>query len=199
MPRQRMIKADFFDSGSLAQVSILARYLFIGMWVFADDKGNLKYQTLKLRKQVFPYDEMDEETFVDALVSLEDVGCIYGYEIDGERYIAIPNFLTYQTINRPSSSTIPEPETVTNKHLIRLWKTVENYNTHGVFSEYSVSTHHERKKEGRKEETNLIVSSSFQVDSFPHGAAAGGGNPTATPDESCGCPEHLNPYKAVGA
>lgn len=173
MPRQRMIKAEFFDSGSLALVPVFARYLFIGLWVFADDNGNLKYQTLKLRKQVFPYDDMTEQAFIDALVRLEDIGCIYGYEVDGERYITIPNFLTYQNINRPSSTTIPEPGKVTDKHQIRAWNTSvgqlteDSVNTHchAHDSEDSVSTHPERKKEGKKEVTltNLRVTSSSRL------------------------------------
>lgn len=204
-----MIKADFFDSGSLAEVTIYARYLFIGMWVMADDKGNLKYQTLKLRKQIFPYDDVSEAVFNEWLMSLEDVGCICGYEVDGERYITIPNFLTYQNINRPSNTTIPEPKKLTDKHQIRVWITSAkpltddslNSVCHTHDSEHSLSTHPERKKEGMKEESFYLKdSSSLQVDSKT--ADSGGGvedHPPLPPEEYCGCPDSINPYKKTAS
>ena len=121
MPRQRMIKPEFFMSDSLAEVHPMARYLFIGLWVLADDSGNLKYSPRKIRLQVFPFDDVSDTEIARQLAALEGVGCIYGYEVDGERYITIPNFGTYQTINRPSKSTIPAPQNATNNRLIFSW------------------------------------------------------------------------------
>ena len=149
-----MIKPDFFDSDSLAAVHPMTRFLFIGLWVIADDAGNLKYNPRKIRLQVFPYDEIPDREIELQLSQLEKIGCIYGYEADGERLITIPNFLTYQTINRPSKSTIPAPKKAKNEGLITKWisggKQGQNMNTHGVFSEYSVSTHSNKvSKEGR--------------------------------------------------
>ena len=49
MPRQRMVKPDFFDSGSLAECSRSARLAFIGLWVMGDDNGNVKFSVRKLK------------------------------------------------------------------------------------------------------------------------------------------------------
>lgn len=161
MPRQRMIKPEFFDSESLSQCSIAARLAFIGLWVTSDDAGNQKAQLHRLRHQIFPYDDLTEIGFLSLLCELESVGCVKGYEIDGERYITVPNFAIYQTVNRPSKSSIPEPPkevekskrtTAINEWMSALRELTEHSVTHTQLSESSVSTHaKERKKEGRKE------------------------------------------------
>lgn len=153
MARQRMVKPEFFDSASLASCSIAARLAFIGLWVEADDYGRFKAQPLRLKTCIFPYDRMGVAKFVSLLGELEAVGCIKGYEIDGEKYAYIPNFNIYQTVNRPSKSSIPEPP-----------KSVEKVGKTTLFSECSMSTHaKERKKEGSvcvsKRNTNTNVES----------------------------------------
>ena len=82
MPRQRMVKPDFFDSGSLAECSRSARLAFIGLWVMGDDNGNVKFSVRKLKKQIFPFDDMPDADFVSLLAELERVGCIKAYEVD---------------------------------------------------------------------------------------------------------------------
>lgn len=109
MPRQRMVKPDFFESGSLAQCTIEARLVFIGLWVMADDKGHMKFEEKKLMKQLFPYDDLDPRRLMVWLAELEDVGCIKTYETHGDLCICVPNFRVYQTVKNPSKSTVPEP------------------------------------------------------------------------------------------
>ncbi len=109
MARQRMVKPDFFDSESLAMCSFAARIAFIGLWCFSDDRGNAKASVRKLRKQIFPNEDMRDAEFEGLLSELEEVGCIKEYEVDGERYITVPNFLTYQTVKNPSKTNIPAP------------------------------------------------------------------------------------------
>ena len=89
MPRQRMVKPDFFDSGSLAECSRSARLAFIGLWVMGDDNGNVKFSVRKLKKQIFPFDDMPDADFVSLLAELERVGCIKAYEVDGEEYVTV--------------------------------------------------------------------------------------------------------------
>ena len=160
MPRQRMVKPDFFDSESLGMCSIAARLAFIGLWVTSDDYGNQKAQAGKLKLRIFPYDPMTEESFTALLCELEEVGCIKGYEIDGSRYINIPNFQIYQTVRKPSKTSIPEPPKATEKAkrttVIHQWYTsdapVASYegSTAPLQHQYDTSDP-ERKKEGKKE------------------------------------------------
>lgn len=109
MPRQRMVKPEFFDSDSLAECSHSARLAFIGLWVMGDDKGNVKLSIKKLRRQIFPLDDMSDAEFEGLLAELERVGCIKAYSVDGEEYVTTVNFLVYQTVKNPSKTNIPEP------------------------------------------------------------------------------------------
>lgn len=109
MARQRMVKPDFFDSESLAMCSFAARIAFIGLWCFSDDKGHTKAAIRKLRKQIFPNEDMADAEFEGLLSELEEVGCIKAYEVEGDHFISVPNFLTYQTVKNPSKTNIPEP------------------------------------------------------------------------------------------
>lgn len=104
-----MVKPDFFDSGSLAECSHSARLAFIGLWVMADDKGHAKLSIRKLKKQIFPFDDLSDSGFVDLLGELEKVGCIKAYEVDGEEFVDVVNFSVYQTVKNPSKTTIPDP------------------------------------------------------------------------------------------
>lgn len=176
MARQRMVKPEFFMSESLGSVSVAARLAFIGLLVNADDYGNLKAQASRLRTSIFPYDDMDDAGFKALLAELEAVGCIKGYEDGGSLYITAPNFSIYQTVNRPSKSTVPEPPEYVRSgaptELLREW-------SQGRLSERSVSTH---AKEVKKEDTPVASFAPVTAD----GAALAGATPPACPE--CGKP-----------
>ena len=181
MPRQRMVKPEFFDSESLANCPIEARLAFIGLWVMADDHGNCILSVRKLKRQIFPFDEMDDDEFAEYLVDLEDNACIKGYEVDGERFINIPNFGVYQTVNRPSKSTIPEPpEKVAQAKrttTLKAWLSDAGAITEcSVSSEDSVSTHaKEVSNEGRE-----VVVLQQQLPQEASGAAEAEAPPSAS-------------------
>jgi len=78
----------------------------------ADDEGRLKISWQMLRSRIFPLDE----TYTPAQVQkdiehMNDIDLVYLYYF-GEHllYLQHPNWLTYQTINRPQESTLPGPE-----------------------------------------------------------------------------------------
>lgn len=157
MPRQRMVKPEFFDSESLGLCSVGARLLFVGLWVMGDDYGNQKAQLTKLQLRIFPYDEMEPDHFVDLLCELEAVGCIKGYEVAGERYINVPNFGSYQTVRKPSKTNVPEPPEGVKKALVtsvmHKWRTSaapvpsDDGSTPPV-THHDATSDPERKKEG---------------------------------------------------
>ena len=174
-----MVKPEFFESESLGACSIMARLAFIGLWVTGDDYGRQKAQASRLKLKIFPYDTMTDDEFIGLLVELEDVGCIKGYIVDGERYICVPNFDTYQTVRKPSKSNIPEPsETVLKQRrttVIRDWKNgvkIEEYDTSTslVRHQYATSNPKERSKEGR--ERSLKTSLSQRKENAPIDADA---------------------------
>lgn len=194
MPRQRMIKPEFFDSESLALCSVAARLCFIGLWVMGDDYGNQKAQLVRLQHRIFPYDEMPSEDFVDLLCELEDVGCIKGYEIDGERYITVPNFGSYQTVRKPSSSNVPKPpkavENVKRTSVIHQWRTSGALVTHQCGSDALV-THYDATsapKERKKERSNFSLREKIAKErNATVGAAMAEATPPAAEDSMVPC------------
>lgn len=118
MPRIRTIKPEFFTDEGLADVSIYARFIYPGLWCFADCEGRLEDRPRFLKSQLLPYDDAD----MDALLGeLAVAGMIMRYEVDGVRLISIPNFLKHQRLSgqeAQSSSCYPEPtEEALGKHL----------------------------------------------------------------------------------
>jgi translation initiation factor IF-1 len=61
MARIRSIKPDFFDSTSIADLSMPARLFFIGLWTQADRDGRLEDDMRRLKARIFPYDDVDVE------------------------------------------------------------------------------------------------------------------------------------------
>ena len=118
MARQRMIKPEFFDSDSLAECSVPARLAFIGLMVYADDNGNLKLSIGRLRSNIYD-DEYTDDEFLAMLAELEAVDCIRLYKVGDKAYVTITNFGVYQTINRPSKTTIPQPNIHAQTHVLR--------------------------------------------------------------------------------
>ena len=105
-----MIKPELFSSESLADCSFAARLCFIGLWTCADDNGHIKFAPMSLRKELFGLDDVSMEEFLGYLAELEAVKCIRLYAVGDGVFIDIPNFGTYQTINRPSKTNIPDPD-----------------------------------------------------------------------------------------
>ena len=177
MARQRMIKPEFFDSESLAECSVAARLAFIGLWVEADDYGRLKAQFTRLRKRIFPYDNISARKFTAIIEELESVGCIEGYEVDGEKYISIPNFSVYQYVKKPSRSTIPEYQKQYSSPL------VPHYDGTGT---------HERKKERSSSDLSKVTTTKEVASSGAESAKAAPLNASKVPI----CPECGKTLKA---
>lgn len=174
MPRQRMVKPDFFDSETLGECSIQARLLFIGLWVMGDDYGNVPLHLKKLQRQIFPYDEISKDEFYRYMTELERVGCIKCWKSGDELFLNIPNFEVYQTVKRPSKSRTPKPPR----------QVAEASRTSLLSKEYPTSTPHvphmyptsdpkERKKEEKdsyesfsKEERHMECGADGCADSY---------------------------------
>lgn len=106
MARIRTIKPDFWTDEKLTECSMSARLLFIGMFNFADDNGNLSASAKKLKMQIFPADNVDCQPLLDELIAH---GILIEYSVSGDKYLNIKGFKKHQVINRPSTSSIPQP------------------------------------------------------------------------------------------
>ena len=110
MARGRWVKPQLCEDKILATISIQARYLFVCLWMFADDAGRILADTLVIKANIFPRDRgltLEEvEAWFQELVKTERVVI---YETDGERYGYIVHFKEHQKVKNPSRPMYPEP------------------------------------------------------------------------------------------
>jgi hypothetical protein len=108
MGRIRTIKPEFPQSESMGRVSREARLLFILLWTIADDSGRTRASSRMLASLLYPYDDDAKDLVPAWLDELEAEGCIRRYQVDGQSYLDIPNWLNHQKIDKPSKSKFPE-------------------------------------------------------------------------------------------
>jgi len=116
MARIRTVKPEFWTDEKVVECSIEARLLFIGMFNFSDDNGNLVNSPKRIKMQVFPADVIECDPLLKELITH---GLLTEYSVNGVSYLNIKGFNKHQKINRPSKTDIPKQN----------------------FSEDSVSTH----------------------------------------------------------
>lgn len=104
MARQRTIKPAFFEDEKLGEISPIARLLFIGMWVFADDWGVVKGHPVWLKSNIFPYDDIATPVFETHLSHLVKTGMVEPFEHHGQKFLYIKNFNRHQQVQYPSKS-----------------------------------------------------------------------------------------------
>lgn len=101
------MKPGFFKNEYLAELDPIARLLFIGLWTLADREGRLENRPIRIKGELFPYENINVEPHLDGL---ERTGFILRYEVDGKKYIQIINFKKHQNPhNRETASIIPPP------------------------------------------------------------------------------------------
>jgi hypothetical protein len=105
--RIRTIKPEIPQSESFGRLSRDARLCFVQLWTLADDAGRLRGNSRALASLLYPYDDDAPALIDDWLHELEQENCIRRYEIDGNKYLDIPNWLKHQKIDKPSESKIP--------------------------------------------------------------------------------------------
>jgi hypothetical protein len=105
MARARNIKPAFFKNEALADSGCETRLLFIGLWTLADREGRLEDRPRRIRAEIFPFDGFDVESM---LVELQRLGFLSRYEVDGNKFIQITNFVKHQDPHyREKASDIP--------------------------------------------------------------------------------------------
>ena len=107
MSRIRYLKPGFFLDEDLAECQPLARLLFAGLWTIADREGRLEDRPKRIKAALFPYEGCDVGRMLSELAKR---GSIVRYEVDEERYIAIPHWHRHQRPHpREAASLIPAP------------------------------------------------------------------------------------------
>jgi len=106
--RIRSIKPEFFTSGQVVECSTNARLLFVGSWVFCDDKGRHPLSFKRLKMEVYPGDDFTNDEIESMFNELWKVGLVTVYQHGGERFFCV-NGWSHQKIDRPQPPKYPAP------------------------------------------------------------------------------------------
>jgi hypothetical protein len=107
-----MIDPNFWISEDISKLSIMARYIFIGMFSNADDEGRGRANTAYLKSIIFPYDDIRTVEVDKALLEISHNTSVILYEHAGNKYYAFTNWSKWQRVDRPSNSLLPAPTDV---------------------------------------------------------------------------------------
>lgn len=114
MARIRSVKPELRTSDLVASWPIEARYFFVLLWGYLDDKGRGLDSPKRIVGDCFPHDERITPGRVDGWLKLmthglqkDDPGPICRYEVKGRRYLHSVNWSEHQRPNRPTPSRLP--------------------------------------------------------------------------------------------
>ncbi|HAU1183359.1 TPA: hypothetical protein JBI17_11530 [Legionella pneumophila] len=102
MPRNRMIKCEYWTSEQVLSCSPLARLLFIGFWNFADDNGVHPGSYIRLKAEVFPSDNFSIAEIKSLVEELISNNLLIEYEVDGKNYWLVTGWKKHQKIDKPT-------------------------------------------------------------------------------------------------
>lgn len=109
MPRKRMIDPNIWQSEDFSRLSTLAKLVFIGLFSLADDEGRGRCNPVYLKSTLFPYEEGIRSADIDKTLSeISSNMSVVFYSCDGSSYYSLYNWNTWQKIDRPSESKIPQ-------------------------------------------------------------------------------------------
>ena len=118
MARKRMIDPNIWQSEDFNKLSALAKLVFIGLFSLADDEGRGRCNSVYLKSTLFPYNEDLRSADIDKTLSeISSNMSVIFYSCDGSSYYSLYNWNTWQKIDRPSESKIPEYDSKTMKKL----------------------------------------------------------------------------------
>lgn len=106
--RIRTIKPEILEDERSAGLSSDAWRLWVSMWLLADDHGRLRGNHQYLEGQIF-WLAKPRESLARLLESLEMADLVIRYEVNGQKYIEIPNWSKHQRVDHPGKPRVPPP------------------------------------------------------------------------------------------
>lgn len=79
----RTHKPGYYTHEGIAEMSIWARYAWMGIWNHSDKFGRFPWRSKLLKSKIYPYDDVDFEAILQELVNH---GFIRKYTVDGQDY-----------------------------------------------------------------------------------------------------------------
>jgi hypothetical protein len=124
--RRRVIDPGFWTDSKIAELSIEARLLYIGLWQYADDEGLFVEDLKSIKMVLFPdqkfplekaYSELSAAGFFRFGTVAEKALTDDSLSPQTPKIVEIRRFLDHQTINRPTPSKLREIVTFTEDSL----------------------------------------------------------------------------------
>ncbi len=113
---KRMINSRFFESLDVADLTILQRFLLMGMIVQADDQGRLPGDPRWIKVKIFPYDDIPIKSINEALESISDYDdTLIQYVVNEKKIIQLRNWWKYQNLQWAAPSEYQAPEGWTDR------------------------------------------------------------------------------------
>ncbi len=100
MAKARMLHKKISTSGDVSRLSLPARLLFTWMIAHADDEGRLKGEPSFIKVAVVPYTNWSQKLIERYLNQMKDVGLIYYWQENNQRFIEFPKWNEYQSIRK---------------------------------------------------------------------------------------------------
>ena len=110
--RTRPTKHTFWKSVKIGQCNFVARLLLKGLWAMADRRGLLEYSPLKIKVEVFPFDDSKDVDIEGNIKLLEKVGLISLYTVNGKKYIQCPDFEKHARPHKDEKPDLDIPEPI---------------------------------------------------------------------------------------
>lgn len=154
MARKRMIDPNIWQSEDFSRLSTLGKLVFIGLFSLADDEGRGRCNPVYLKSTLFPYEEGIRSADIDKTLSeISSNMSVIFYSCDGSSYYSLYNWNTWQKIDRPSESKIPEYDKETMQKIFDECST----NTRRVVSPNKNKKRIEDNKNIKEENRNKVV------------------------------------------
>jgi len=98
--RARNIRAEFWKSEDVGELSFSGRLLFIGLWGLADRRGVLPLKVKRIKAEVFPYDDVKSDDVEALLRQMGSLGMVVGYGVPtGDQWLQVCNFAKHQAMS----------------------------------------------------------------------------------------------------
>jgi hypothetical protein len=111
MARIRSIKPEWLEDERLLGAGSDARVISIALIVLADDHGRGRGNARWLATQIFPMEPDGLANFREGVEKL--LGWFVNfYEVRGQTYYELPNWLKHQKVDKPGKPRVPPPEKV---------------------------------------------------------------------------------------
>ena len=121
MARKRMVDPGIWQSEDFGKLSNLAKIVFIGLFSLADDEGRGRCNPVYLKSTLFPYNEdMRSADIEKALFEISSNMSVVFYSCDGNNYYSLLSWDTFQKIDKPTNSKIPDFDE-TDKEIRRIF------------------------------------------------------------------------------